>query len=459
MRLLAANCAAIAAPGILNGTLKAGEKPNIIFILIDDLGWADIGCYGSDFYETPNIDRLAAQGMKFTDGYAACPVCSPTRASIMTGKYPARLRLTDFLKGRRSRPDSPILPADYADYLPLEEITIAEVLKREGYVTGFIGKWHLGYHPYYPENQGFDVNIGGCHSGAPNSYFWPEWKGNPPIVGRFEGEYLPDRLTDEAIQLIENQQDAPFFLYLSHYSVHIPMEAKLEMLAKYNLKKGGKQSNSIYAAMVESVDQSVGKVMKKLEELNLDKNTIIFFMSDNGGLAVVEGKNTPATVNAPLRAGKGYLYEGGIREPWIVKWPGVIKPGSVCSAPVISVDFLPTICEMASASRNHEIDGISIVPLLKRSGGINRDAIYWHYPHFSNQGGKPGGAVRAGDFKLIEGYEDGTLELYNLKEDMSERHNLAVALPEKARELLNMLVQWRRSVNANMPIPNPNFGK
>lgn len=461
LKLLAGGTAAAILPASLKAKSRSSKLPNVVFILIDDLGWSDIGCFGSDFHDTPNIDRLASDGMKFTDGYAACPVCSPTRASIMTGKYPARLQLTDFLKGRRSRVDSPILPAEYADYLPLEEVTIAEALKQVGYTTCHVGKWHLGHLPYYPENQGFDYNIAGSYSGMPRSFFWPEWRGNPPITGRFEGEYLPDRMSDEAVKFIEGHKDKPFFLYLAHYSVHIPIEAKEELIRKYNFKKKGKQNNPIYAAMVESIDQSVGKVMGKLKELGIDDNTAVFFMSDNGGLAVEEGRHTPATTNAPLRAGKGYLYEGGIREPWIVKWPGMVKPGSVCTEPVSSVDFFPTICEMAGSGMKsyRDIDGVSIVPLLKQAGGLDREAIYWHYPHFSNQGGKPGGAVRKGDFKLIERYEDGALELFNLREDISEMNNIAQERPDKVNELHSLLIEWRKSVNANMPRPNPNYVK
>ena len=462
LRSAVAAAAWMAMPRMVFGARARGQKPNFVFVLIDDLGWADVGCFGSRFYETPNIDLLAAQGMKFTSGYAACPVCSPTRASIMTGKYPARLHLTDFLKGRRTRKGSPVLPAPYRDELPLEEVTIAEALKSAGYTTCHIGKWHLGGEPYFPEHQGFDINIGGCHSGAPRSFFWPKWGDNPPVVGRREGEYLPDRLAEEAAHFIEVNKDKPFFLYLSHYAVHIPMEAKEEMIAKYRAKpkpRGG-QDNPIYAAMVESIDQSVGRVVKTLERLRIDDRTVVLFMSDNGGLSVREGKNTPATTNAPLRCGKGYLYEGGIREPWIVKWPGVVKPGSTCDVPVISVDFFPTLLEIAAVKgvkTNGPIDGESIVPLLKQTGGLKRDAIYWHYPHFSNQGGRPGGAIRQGDFKLIERYEDGTLELYNLERDISETNNLAYSMPDKTAELRKRLHEWRKSVDATMPPPNPDY--
>jgi len=459
--------ATAALAGLSPAALAASSgdnKPNFVFILIDDLGWADVGCNGSRFYETPNIDKLASEGMRFTDGYAACPVCSPTRASIMTGKYPARLHLTDYLVGRRMRIDSPVLPAPYEHQLPTEEVTIAEVLKSAGYTTCHIGKWHLGEEPYYPEHQGFDVNIGGCEAGSPRSFFWPKWQKRPPIEGNFEGEYLPDRLAQEAEGFIEANKDKPFFLYLAHYAVHIPLEAKQEIIEKYKKKPAPEndQNNPIYAAMVESVDKSVGRVMETLERLRIEENTVVFFMSDNGGLAVREGPHTPATCNAPLRAGKGYLYEGGIREPWIVKWPGAVKPGSVCNTPVSSVDFFPTIAEIAGISKpktNGPIDGISTVPLLKETGKIERDAIFWHYPHFSNQGGRPCGAIREGDYKLIERYEDGTLELYNLRKDISETRDLSFSMSDKTKKLYEKLRAWRDSVNATMPPPNPTYSK
>lgn len=446
------------------------KKPNFVFILVDDLGWRDVGCYDSSLYETPNVDRLAAEGMRFTQAYAACPVCSPTRASIMTGKYPARLGLTNYIAGRRTRQGSPILPADFLLYMPSDEVTIAEVLRSAGYATCHVGKWHMGGEKQHlPEDQGFDVNVGGTGSGMPRSYFWPQWRGNPPIQGNFDGEYLPDRLSEEARRFIEANKDRPFFVYLSHHAVHIPIEGKPEKIARYQSKieaappGKGEQNNPHYAAMVESVDDSVGRVMETLRRLKIDERTIVIFFSDNGGLCTPEGKHTPATSNSPLRAGKGYLYEGGIREPWIVKWPGVVKPSSVCEVPVVSIDFFPTICDMVGLDRGRiktkgPTDGVSIIPLLKNpNASLDRKAIYWHYPHFSNQGGRPAGAIRVGDFKLIERYEFGTLELYNLKEDVGETTNLVERMPDKARELHRMLRLWRKEVNANMPPPNPNY--
>lgn len=449
----------------------AAQRPNVVFILIDDLGWADVGCFGSTFYETPNIDRLADHGMRFTQAYAACPVCSPTRASIMTGKSPARLKLTNFLKGQRNRSGSPILTAQYADELPLEEVTLAESLKSQGYRTCFIGKWHLGGEAYYPEHQGFDINIGGTHAGSPKSYFWPRWTGRPPIEGRSEGDYLPDRLAAEACAFLEAQakRDEPFLLYLSHYTVHIPIEGKPDKIARYRAKleanpsQQGGQNNPHYAAMVESMDESVGRVLDTLDRHGLTEKTLVVFFSDNGGLSTPEGKHTPATSNAPLRAGKGYLYEGGIREPLIVSWPGRIPAGTVCETPVISNDFFPTLRELCGVPAEAvpprgAIDGISLVPLLENpSATLTRSEFFWHYPHFSNQGGRPGGAIRAGDWKLIERYEFGELELYNLADDPGETMNLTESFPDRARELQERLAAWRAEVHASMPPRNPDY--
>ncbi len=473
---LGAVAAAMVLPGCaaLSKKKKAAvppkRQPNIIFMLIDDMGYADVGCFGSTFYETPNVDRLAASGMRFTQAYAACPVCSPTRASIMTGKYPARLRLTDFLKGKRSPDGSPLRPAEYRDELPLEEVTVAEILREAGYATGHVGKWHLGPKGFWPEDQGFDFNYGGCQSGMPMSHFCPDWKNNPPIEGTHNGEYLADRLTDEACRFIEARKDGPFFLNFCHYSVHVPIQAKADKIAKYEAKLAthpplpGQQHNPHYAAMVESVDESVGKVMETLKRLGIEDNTVFFFFSDNGGLSVEEGKLTPATTNAPLRDGKGYLHEGGIREPMIVSWPGTIAPRTVCDEPVCSIDFLPTMAVVAGMdpdmTRLPELDGMDISALFAEpQAHLSRDALYWHYPHFSNQGGRPGGAVRHGDWKLIENYEFGDLELYNLKQDVGESRNLADAQPERAKRMLEMLVAWRQRVGANMPVPNPDYVK
>ncbi|HCO92573.1 MAG TPA: sulfatase [Phycisphaerales bacterium] len=453
---------------------KSG-KLNFVFFLIDDLGWTDLGCYGSTFYETPNIDRLASEGMRFTDAYAACPVCSPTRGSIVTGKYPARLGITQWIGG-------PNQPTPYRHYLPLEEVTIAEALKRAGYATGFVGKWHLATRDpdrakYYPDRQGFDVNIGGDSSGAPPTYFWPYSRRNrtletmPP--GGAEGEYLTDRLTDESLKFLDANKDGPFLLYLSHYAVHTPIESKQALTDKYKSRAeklpetGGPkfapvygryktrmvQDNPAYAGMVQSVDESVGRVMKKLAELGVDGNTAIIFMSDNGGLSTVAREGP--TCNLPLRAGKGWLYEGGIREPMIIKWPGVVRPGGVCSEPVTSTDFYPTMLQMTGLPLTPEqhVDGVSMVPLLKGTGRLRRKAIYWHYPHYHGSGNKPSGAIRAGDYKLIEWYEDNSIELYNLKDDLGEQNDLASSMPKKAAELRGLLHQWLRQTKATVPTP------
>ncbi|MFA7368141.1 MAG: sulfatase [Kiritimatiellales bacterium] len=464
----------IAVASAVSGSLLAAEtaKPNIIFILADDLGWADLGCYGSTFHETPNLDRLAAQGMRFTGAYAACSVCSPTRASIMTGKYPARLHLTDWLPGQGARPNQKLSLTDFQKFLPLEEFTVAEALKAGGYQTALIGKWHLGENAeYYPEHQGFDLNVAGSGHGHPPSYFSPYKLPNLPDSP--QGEYLNDRLTDEAMKFIEQSKDRPFFLYLPHYAVHQPLQAKAAVIEKYKTKAAqrpaGKeafmtdlgcpvrqtQDNPVYAAMIESLDENVGRLLDKLTALGLDKNTVIIFTSDNGGLST--GKGTPAC-NLPLRMGKGWPYEGGIREPLIVKWPGVTKPGGVNNAPVISTDYYPTLLQIAGLPPLPEQhpDGKSIVPLLQNGTRPERP-LFWHYPHYGSQGGAPNGAVRLGDFKLIEWYEDMRVELYNLKDDIGEHSDLAAKLPAKTEELRKLLHDWRDEVKAQMPVPNPRY--
>jgi arylsulfatase A-like enzyme len=462
-------------------TSAKSKRPNFVFILVDDLGWTDLGCYGSSFYETVNVDRLAAEGVRFTDAYAACPVCSPTRASIMTGKYPVRLAATDYFGapqpdtvGNHWTKNKPLLPARYEDRVPLEEITMAEAFKGAGYSTFFAGKWHLGPEGFWPEDQGFDVNKGGWRSGGPyggKKYFSPY--GNPRLEDGPEGEHLPGRLASETVSFIEAHKDEPFLAYLSFYSVHIPLISREDLKKKYREKKKGMkikgpiwgkegerklrlvQEHAVYAGMVEAMDEAVGKVLTALKELGLDDNTVVFFMSDNGGLSTSEGHPTS---NLPLRGGKGWLYEGGIREPMIIKWPGVTKGGSVCSEPVTSTDFYPTMLEMAGLplKQSQHIDGLTLVPLLKRKGKHGREAIFWHYPHYGNQGGSPSSAVRAGDYKLIEWFEDDTVELYNLKDDIGEQNNLADKMPRKAARLKKMLSLWRKKVSARMPTPNPN---
>jgi arylsulfatase A len=456
---------------LLLGTVavQAAAKPNVILILIDDLGRNDLGCYGSKFYRTPNLDRMAREGMLFTDAYAACPVCSPTRAAIMTGKYPARLHLTDWLPGRPDRPDQILNRPIINQQLALQEETIAEALKRAGYVTGHIGKWHLGGVGFEPQKQGFDVNIAGDVTGTPLSYFAPfKGKGRdgkerfmPGLEDSKPGEYLTDRLTTEAEKFLEANKARPFFLYLAHNDVHTPIRAKEAYVQHYPVisDKPGQQTNRVYAAKVESMDESVGRVLKKLDDLKLSENTLVLFTSDNGGLSVIEGPNTPSTINSPLREGKGYLYEGGVRVSLLARWPGVLKAGSTNATPVASYDFFPTIAELcgAPASGASKQDGVSFAPLLKGSGTLAPRALYWHYPHYSNQGGMPGAAIREGEWKLIEFYENGRWELYNVAKNPAETTNLIEKEPAIAARLGRKLDDWRIATGAQMMVPNLDF--
>jgi arylsulfatase A-like enzyme len=431
----------------------AAESPNVVVILIDDLGWADVGCNGSTYYETPNVDRLAARGVRFTNGTASCPVCSPTRASLLTGKVPPRTGVTDWIPGRKDMPSQKLLRPALRNELALEETTVAEALQAAGYATGHFGKWHLGGEAFLPGKQGFDVNVGGTHAGSPaGGYF----KFSTPTLKLGEGEHLDDRLAAEAVKFIRENKDRPFYLQLWHYTVHIPLQPKPGLLAKYEAKeKRGPQQNPVYAAMVESMDRSVGEILRALDELKLAERTIVVFTSDNGGLSVKEGPHTPATSNAPLRAGKGYLYEGGLRVPWIVAGPGI--PARVSDVPVSSVDLFPTLLEAAGLKVPSGLDGVSLLPHLKGGAGPERDALFWHYPHYSNQGGRPGGAVRAGTWKLIEHYEDGRLEIFDLAKDPGEADDRAAAEPARAAELRRRLEAWRQSVGAKMPTPNPDY--
>jgi len=463
----------LTAPASGQSTDTPSPPPNFVFFLVDDLGWRDLGCYGSSFYETVNIDGLAGSGARFTNAYAACPVCSPTRASIMAGKYPARMDTTDYFGGRRK---GKLLPAKYNDRLAHEEITIAEALKKAEYATFFAGKWHLGPEGFWPEDQGFDVNHGGISRGGPyggKRYFSPY--GNPRLTDGPDGEHLPDRLATEAVKFIEANKEQPFFAYVSFYSVHTPLIARADLRKKYQEKKqrfelqpewgqeGARkvrlvQEHAVYAGMVEAMDLAVGKVLDTLDRLDLNNRTVIFLMSDNGGLSTSEGHPTS---NLPLRAGKGWLYEGGIREPMIVRWPGVTKPASIIDTPVISTDFYPTILAMAGlppAPEQH-MDGIDLTPLLLGVRHSDPRPLFWHYPHYGNQGGSPGGAVRLGSYKLIEWFEDDRIELYNLSADSGETRDLAATLPNKAEELRKRLHAWRKSVEAKMPRPNPDHGK
>ncbi len=445
------------------------RRPNVVFLLADDLGWKDLGCYGSSFYETPNLDRLAASGMRFTQAYATAPVCSPTRASIMAGKYPARMNTTDYFGGRRKKK---LLPAEYIQYLPLEELTIAEALGEAGYATFFAGKWHLGRgDEFAPEAQGFDGNAGGFWRGHPPSWLAP-YK-NPKLADGPEGEYLPERLTEESLRFLEEHADEPFLLYFSYYLVHTPLVTKPELKAKYEAKAAALpphdgprfvpegerearqvQDHAVYAGMVQSLDDSVGRLLDKLDELGLAEDTIVIFTSDNGGLSTSEGSPTS---NVPLRAGKGWMYEGGIREPLLVRWPGVAEPGGECDVPVTATDFYPTILGMAGLPPRPEqhVDGVDLTPLLRGEAELEREELFWHYPHYGNQGGSPCGAIREGDLKLIEFYEDSRVELYDLASDLGETRDLSLRRPATAARLRARLAAWRDAVDARMPRPNP----
>ena len=452
------------------------QKLNVVFILIDDLGWTDVGCFGSDLYETPHVDRLAREGIRFTNAYSACTVCSPTRAAVMTGRYPARLHVTDWIAGH-DRPYAKLRIPDWTKHLPLEEVTVAEALKPAGYATGHVGKWHLGNRGYWPTDQGFDVNVAGYEAGQPPSYYWPYQRGGRGIptlelTPETEGWHLGDRLAEEAAKLIRAHRDRPFFLYLPTYEVHMPIEPKKEYVPKFEarVKPGMKHTNPRYAALVHGMDAIVGKVLRTLDEVGIADRTVVFFTGDNGGLSHINGVKQGPTDNWPLRAGKGSAYEGGVRVPLVVRWPGVVRPGTVCQEPVLSIDYFPTVLELtggqgrakpkaeSDAQSKAEVDGRSIVPLLKNpQATLARDAIYWHYPHYHPGGATPYGAVRAGDWKLVEFYEDMHVELYNLREDAGEKNDMAAKMPEKAGQLRDRLHAWRTAVGAQMPTPNPAY--
>ncbi|MCP5541128.1 MAG: sulfatase [Akkermansiaceae bacterium] len=433
----------------------ADPKPNVILILADDLGWTDLGCQGSDLYRTPHIDRLAREGMRFTQAYSACTVCSPTRASLMTGKYPARLHITDWIPGRP--PANPkLLVPDFTKHLPLEEVTLGDAFHAAGYATASIGKWHLGDEPFHPDRNGFDLNIAGTHAGSPLSGYFAPWK-IPTLTEGADGEYLTDRMGAEAVKFIEANAERPFFLYWPHFAVHTPIQGKKEIAARYEplVKPGGRHQNTTYAAMIESLDEAVGALLDALDRLKLADRTLVVFHSDNGG-------HLPTTSNAPLRVGKGSCYEGGTRVPLIVRWPGVTEAGSVCNVPVITPDLFPTLLAMASLPQSNEesLDGLSLEPLLRQTGKLDRDALFWHYPHYQlyQQGGTtPYSAIREGDFKLIEFLDDRPLELYDLAADIGEAHNLAAVRPDLATRLQQRLRDWRISVGAQMPTPNPDY--
>lgn len=457
---LLAGCFAL---GLATSALGAdAERPNVVVILIDDLGWADLACSSSRYYQTPNIDRLASQGMRFTQAYASCPVCSPTRAALLTGKYPARLHLTDFIPGEIDRRKHKMLRPEFHQELPLDEVTLAEMMAGAGYATAAIGKWHLGGTGFEPQRQGFETALGGFERGSVVNYFAPYLKDGrklPGLENSPPGEYITERLTAEAERFLEEHGDQPFLLYLSHYAVHTPLQAREEVIAKHaSIRPPGLQRNPVFAAMVESMDDSVGRVLRKLDELKLADSTLVIFTSDNGGLATSGSPtNLPATNNAPLREGKGYLYEGGIRVPLIVRWPTRIKPGSTCDVPTSTIDLLPTICATCNIAVPQAIDGVSFLPLLEGENSLARNALYWHYPHYSPQGGKAGGAIRQASYKLIEFYDNGRRELFDLAEDPGESRNLIESEPKVATRLAAELAAWRERVGAEMPTPNADF--
>ena len=433
---------------------EKSSRPNIVLIMADDLGWMDLHCQGNDLLDTPALDKLATQGVRFTNGYAAAAVCTPTRAAMMTGHSPARLGITNHAPGNPDHVDkkTQLKGADWTTYLSLNHTTIAERLKQAGYATGFVGKWHLSHRPgkdaqglfepqLRPEFQGFDLNIGGCRMGGPPSYFEPY--GIPNIAPRKEGEYLPERIADESIHFIQQHKDDPFFLCLWNYSVHYPIQAPQHLIEKYKKRDG--LENPSYAAMIEGMDTSIGRILNQIDELNLSKNTLLIFTSDNGSLFG----------NQPLRKNKGYLYEGGIRVPWIVRWPGKIDAGTTCDTPIISTDVFPTILEATGIDtpKDEICDGQSLVPLLTNTGEWKRQSLYFHSPNYAfHKRNRLGSAIRHGDHKLIRWFDDDSVELYDLKTDLGEKQNLAKQKPELAATLKKQLEDWCQSVDARKPI-------
>ena len=428
----------LAAVLLLLGPLAAAaaDRPNIVLIQADDLGINDLGSYGRRDHHTPHLDRLARQGMRFSSACCAQPICSPSRAALLTGKAPARLHLTTYLPGRPDCPSQKVLHPKIRLHLPRKETTLARVLKEAGYATACIGKWHLGGAGFGPAKQGFDVVFAG--------------RGNtrPSATEGGKGEY---ELTARAEKFISASRDRPFFLYLAHYSPHIPLAARPELV-----QKNRAAFNPVYAAVIENLDESVGKLLAHLESLRLAKRTIVIFTSDNGGLHVPELRDDAPTHNTPYRAGKGFLYEGGLRVPLIVRWPGKVRPG-VSHTPVVNTDLLPTLCELVGARSPVGLDGVSYARLLLGKGEPGARPLYWHFPHYNNQGGRPGGAVREGDWKLIEYFDTGKAELYNLTDDVGEEKDLAAREPKRVESLRAKLAAWRRSVGAQENRPNPDF--
>ena len=451
---------------------QTGTPPNFVFILVDDLGWADVTCnYPESFYETPHIDRLAEKGIRFTQAYSANPVCSPTRSAIMTGMHPNRVGITDWIPGLAPR-NRPLLGPEIKHELGLEKITLAEKLKEKDYRTCFIGKWHLGSEGFFPEDQGFDINIGGHHRGSPPGGYYSPYN-NPKLEDGPEGEYLPDRLTDEGIRYIKQGNTNPFFLFLSFYTVHTPIQASVRHIEKYQMKRAGMgidevphktegegwtkliQEDAAYASMVAAMDENVGRLLSVLEENGLDRNTWIIFTSDNGGLSTLGRKNAP-TSNGPLRAGKGWCYEGGVRIPLVISGPGISKPGKTTDYPVVSMDLFTTILTLAGIEHMPG-DGENLFPVLAEGKLPDRDELFWHFPHYHGSTWKPGSALRKGDWKIVVHYEDHRTELFNLADDPGETTDLSSRWPEKMNELKEILDRKLAESGAKFPEPNPEF--
>lgn len=441
----------------LRGVAHAQKRSNVVLFLVDDMGWGDLGCYGDTFHETPEFDKLAREGMRFTNAYAGAPVCSPSRAALMTGCAPARLQLTQWIPGT-VYPHKKLLDAPSALHLDPRVPTLARTLKSAGYQTAAIGKWHLGGEGYLPENFGFDMNVAGDNHGHPPSYFGPFHFHN--LTGYTANDYLTDVLTDKMEAYVRDAAaKGPFFLYMAEYSVHLPLQAKLAMIEKYRRKNGGKsEPDPVYAAMIESTDMALGALRGVLERAGIADNTIILITSDNGGVGF-QGRNLHRIAdNGRLRAGKGFLYEGGIREPLIVYWPGVTQPASVCDVPVIGMDLMPTILSMTGVNPpDSATDGLDFTSLLRGGKALDRVQLYWHYPHYSDQGGTPTGAIREDDWKLIEFFEDDHVELYNLALDEGEQYDFASSFAGRASDLRAKLHEWRANVHGAMPRLNPQY--
>lgn len=451
---------ALLATLLLGGVSYAADAPrlNVVLIVADDLGAHDLGVTGSKFHETPNLDRLAASGMRFTQAYSACTVCSPSRAAILTGKYPARLRITDWIKGHDAPKAKLRPPSNWTQFLPLEEVTLAEHFKAAGYTTAHVGKWHLGGDGYEPVRQGFDLNLGGDHRGQPPSYHAPY--GLPKLPDGPQGEYLTDREGTEAANYIATHKDRAFFLNYWPYAVHTPLQAPSNVVARFRAKApniGGSQTNATYAAMLERLDAAVGRILEALQLHGLSDRTLVVFTSDNGGLVL--GRQPP-TSNTPLRAGKGSPYEGGHRVPLIIRWPGVTQPGATSAVPVMGIDLLPTLLEAAAlppADGKAKPDGVSLASLLREPGTSLDRPLFWHYPHYHPGGATPYAAIRDGDWKYLQHYESGTNLLFNLATDPAETISLTHQHPDRAEPLARKLFQWHGSVGAQWPMANPSW--